>query len=583
MLNDFDFERPKADLSAHSSIVREHVQSDYEVYDYPGEYQQHDPGESYARTRMEALQSQYEIIRGTSDVRALQAGALFKLDQHPRENQNREYLILSVTHTLQSDTYRSAEQSGGSTYTNAFSAMESATPYRPLQHTPKPRVQGPQTAIVVGPAGEEIYTDEYGRVKLQFHWDRYGQADENASCWIRVSQLWAGKGWGGMTIPRIGQEVIVEFLEGDPDQPIVTGRVYNGDHRTPYKLPQFATRSGIKSQSSKGGGGFNEIRFEDKKGEEQVFLHAERNQDVRVKNDSLEWIGHDYHRIVRNDQFEQIEGNLHLTLDGDQNEKINGSISRDIAKNLQEKVGNKHALEAGTEIHHKAGKNVVIEAGESITLKAGGGFITIGPAGITISGVPVLINSGGVAGSGSGCLPDAAKLPIEADDGKPGDTGKVEKAIAKPAVTAKARAASTPINRIAENRASSVDYWRDIEHDAPNFPEAFGARIMRLNAEAGHDIANGFSGLYDTLTDWEKFKALFQYLADPKAIYDGLQETAKEIQALPADKKGEGAYKLLIGGLAAGGGSKLGASVGRKVGKDWARGCWDKENFYDEG
>ena len=277
MLNDFDFERPKADLSAHSSLVRDHVQSDYEVYDYPGEYQIHDPGESYARTRMEALQSQFEIIRGTSDVRVLQTGALFKLDQHPRENQNREYLILSVTHTIQSDAYRSTDQSGGSTYTNAFSAMESATPYRPLQHTPKPKVQGPQTAIIVGPAGEEIYTDEYGRVKLQFHWDRYGQADENASCWIRVSQLWAGKGWGGMTIPRIGQEVIVEFLEGDPDHPIVTGRVYNGDHRTPYKLPQFATRSGIKSQSSKGGGGFNEIRFEDKKGEEQVFLHAERN------------------------------------------------------------------------------------------------------------------------------------------------------------------------------------------------------------------------------------------------------------------------------------------------------------------
>ncbi|MEE9354006.1 MAG: hypothetical protein V3U75_00295 [Methylococcaceae bacterium] len=332
-----------------------------------------------------------------------------------------------------------------------------------------------------------------------------------------------------------------------------------------YKLPQFATRSGIKSQSSKGGGGFNEIRFEDKKGEEQVFLHAERNQDVRVKNDSLEWVGHDYHRVIGNDQFEQIEGNLHLTLGGDQNEEINGNISRDIAIDLQEKVGNKHALEAGTEIHHKAGKNVVIEAGESITLKAGGGFITIGLAGVTISGVPVLINSGGVAGSGSGCSSESVKLPMEADDGKPGDTGKVEKAIAKPAVTAKA--ASTPINRIAENRASSVDYWRDIEHDAPNFPEAFGARIMRLNAEAGHDIANGFSGLYDTLTDWDKFKALFQYLPNPKEIYDSLQETANEIQALPADKKGEGAYKLLIGGLATGGGGKLGASAGRQAGK----------------
>jgi type VI secretion system secreted protein VgrG len=283
--------------------------------------------------------------------------------------------------------------------------------------------------MVVGPKGEEIYTDQHGRVKVQFHWDRYGKRDENSSCWVRVSHPWAGKNWGMIALPRIGQEVIVDFLEGNPDQPIITGRVYNAASMPPYPLPDYAHLSTIKTNSTKGGGGFNEIRFDDKKGSEQLFFHAERNQDVRVKNDSFTWIGNEQHLTVKKDQFEQIDGDSHSTIKGDRNEAIKGTLSIKADMDMQEKVGMKHALDAGQEIHLKAGMNVVIEAGMTITLKAGGGFIVIGPTGVTISGTPVLINSGGSAGSGSGSSPEVPKAPKEAANAKP---GKVDEATPAP-------------------------------------------------------------------------------------------------------------------------------------------------------
>jgi len=274
--------------------------------------------------------------------------------------------------------------------------------------------------MVVGPPGEEIYVDKYGRVKVQFHWDRKGKYNEKSSCWIRVSQNWAGKRWGAMFIPRIGQEVIVDFIEGDPDRPIITGRVYNGASMPPYELPDQKTKSTVKTYSSKGGGGFNELRFEDKKGDEQIFIHAEKDQDIRIKKDLMEWVGQDSHLIVKRDKLEKVEGDKHLGVKGDKNEKVDGTVSLKAGMDLQEKVGMKYACDAGMEIHLKAGMNVVIEAGMSITLKAGGGFIVVGPTGVIISGTPVLINSGGAAGAGTGSSPHPPKDPIEADQAVPG-------------------------------------------------------------------------------------------------------------------------------------------------------------------
>lgn len=345
VLNDFDFTRPSANLKVNAAISREHAISDYEVYDYPGEYEKIDEGDIYAQTRIEELHAGHEQAAGQSNARGMQIGALFKLAGHPREDQNREYLVVSASHRIHSDAYEAMGRSGFSAddlYANDFTVIDKKTPFRTIRSTPKPLIRGPQTAIVVGRSGEEIDTDEHGRVKLQFHWDRYGQSDENSSCWVRVSQTWAGKNWGAMHIPRIGQEVIVEFLEGDPDRPIVTGRVYNGEQIPPYSLPANKTQSGVKSRSSKGGSGanFNEIRMEDKKGEEQLYIHAEKNQDNIVENDETTSVGHDRTETVGNDEKISIGNNRTETVGN--NEKIS------IGNNRTEKVGVNETISIGS-------------------------------------------------------------------------------------------------------------------------------------------------------------------------------------------------------------------------------------------
>ncbi|MFC1636694.1 type VI secretion system Vgr family protein [Planctomycetota bacterium] len=421
-LQDFDFTNTKKDLKARAIINRKHSHASFEIYDYPGEYTETGDGEGYARKRIEELQAQYEVATAESDSRGICTGFIFSLADHPRSDRNREHLITSANYTIQGDEIFSADGASECIYSCSFSAIDSSQPFRSPRITAKPSISGPQTAIVVGPSGEEIHTDKYGRVKVKFHWDRYSKADENSSCWIRVAQVWAGKNWGAIYIPRIGQEVIVEFLEGDPDRPIITGRVYNAQAKPPYDLPGNKTMSTLKSNSSKGGDGFNEIRFEDKKNEEQIFIHAEKDEDVRVKNDVKEWVGQDRHLIVKRDQLEEVGGDKHLTVKGDQNEKIDGTVSLDAGMDLQQKAGMKHALEAGMDVHIKGGMKVVIEAGTQLSLKAGASFIDIGPSGVAISGTPsIMINSGGSAGAGSGCSPDAAKLPKEAATAEPGE------------------------------------------------------------------------------------------------------------------------------------------------------------------
>jgi len=432
-LTDYDFKKPKADLLVKSAMAKPHRHAAYEFFDYPGLYSDTGQGGGLVRHRLEEHQAQFERCEGAGNARGLAAGYLFNLSEYPRKDQNREYLVVSAAYQMQNDAYLpSLHGAATETFACGFAATDRAQAYRPPRTTPKPLMHGAQTAVVVGPKGEEIHTDAYGRVKVQFHWDRYGKADENSSCWVRVSQPLAGKSWGMVALPRIGQEVIVDFLEGDPDRPIVTGRVYNAAAMPPYPLPDNKHLSGIKTNSTKGGGGFNELRFNDKKGAEQVFIHGEKDMDVRVKHDSLEWVGNERHLIVKKDLFEQVDGDRHVAVKGDHNEAVTGTISVKAGQDRQEKVGMKHALDAGMEIHLKAGMNVVIEAGLSITLKAGGGFIVVGPAGVTISGMPVLINSGGSAGSGSGASPEAPKAAKEAADDKAGQSDEARAAAQPP-------------------------------------------------------------------------------------------------------------------------------------------------------
>jgi type VI secretion system secreted protein VgrG len=299
-------------------------------------------------------------------------------------------------------------------------------------------VLGSQTALVVGPSGEEIYTDDdgYGRVKVQFHWDRENEYDEKSSCWIRVSQGWAGGNYGMIFLPRVGQEVIVDFLEGNPDYPIITGRVYNHDNMPPYGLPAEKTKSTIKTRTSKEGGGFNELRFEDKKDSEQIFMHGQKDLDIRILNDEKDWIGRDKHEIIEGNQKKRIGGSDGRGVGGDQLTKIGG--------NRCIKIGGGSIIESGSHYKVEAGGDIVIGAptfklvadgeggirgatlvimADSLTLKSGGSFVTLDAGGVSISGPMVKINSGGAAGSvGSSSAVSMVEPgdPLEAATGDPG-------------------------------------------------------------------------------------------------------------------------------------------------------------------
>ena len=475
-----------------------------EIYDFPGEYAQRFDGvntsggdqqsdlqnifEDNKRTvgiRMQEETVPAILIQGSSHCGQFTSGYKFTLERH--FNANGVYVLTTVRHECRQDDYRST--GAAFSYENSFTCLPIDLPFRPRRTSAKPTVPGSQTAVVVGPPDKELFTDKYGRVKVQFHWDREGKNDANSSCWIRVGQLWAGKRWGASFWPRVGQEVIVYFLEGDPDQPIIVGGVYNAEQMPPYlgdgldsKHKNDPNVSGLKSNTTLGGVGFNEIRFDDTKGKEQVFLHAERNFEVTTKNDSLartygsrhqiigqekdgsktgdqlETIYHDKQIKVDHDQVEQIGNSMqlyiggidggtgdldivvdgekkesvgkddHLHVKGNRKEKIDSDQSLTVGGSQQEKVGMKHAVDAGQEIHLKGGMTVVIEAGMQLTLKAAGGFVDIGPAGVTIQGPMVMINSGGAAGSGSGSGPSSPtdpkqaspKDPTVADDSKSG-------------------------------------------------------------------------------------------------------------------------------------------------------------------
>jgi len=371
---DYDFTNPRAMLLAQAPLPRNHPHDKYEVFDYPGIYEQASEGEEYARTRIEELQVDHELLQGKGDARGLAVGGLFTLGEHPRGDQNREYLITQASYTLNGDAYGSVPGTEESpTYHCDFSCMDSRESFRPARRTIKPVVKGPQTAVVVGRAGEEIHTDEYGRVKVQFHWDRYGESDENSSCWVRVAQVWAGKYWGGMQIPRIGQEVIVDFLEGDPDRPIITGRVYNADQRPPWELPANQTQSGILSRSTKGGtaANANAIRFEDKKGEEQLWLHAEKDQLTEVEHDEDKWVGNDRRKTIDGNETTTVHKNRTETVDQDETitvhqnrtETVDQNETITIHQNRTETVDQNETITIGVNRTEEVGGNESIDIG----------------------------------------------------------------------------------------------------------------------------------------------------------------------------------------------------------------------------
>ncbi len=382
VLNDYDFEKPKASLISKSNNPKSYSNANYEHYDYPGEYTELADGDKWVYNRMEELHTHSLCSEGGGNARGLSTGTLFKLSNYPRPDQNKEYLVASTSFQLQSDAFFSSGGSdNGDDCRCSFQVIESQQPFKPQRLTPKPIVQGPQTAVVVGPAGEEIYTDKYGRVKLQFHWDREGKADENSSCWVRVSHPTAGKAWGGVQIPRIGQEVIVNFLEGDPDRPLITGRVYNADQMPPFELPSSGMVAGMKSNSTPGGGGYNEYSMDDTKGNELIKVHGQFDMDSTIENDLREHVLHDRSRDVTNNETVSVGVDQTYTIGNNQTGSVGVNKTVSVGTNHTETIGSNQSVTIGSNKTETVAINKAETIGVAKELTIGGAYaVTVGAA-----------------------------------------------------------------------------------------------------------------------------------------------------------------------------------------------------------
>ncbi|UDQ75105.1 type VI secretion system tip protein VgrG [Pectobacterium brasiliense] len=410
-LKDYSFKTPAYGLS-HKKMSGElaHQRESYQHYDYPGRYKQDPSGKAFSGYRLDALRSGAVTSEGESNCAGLMPGNTFTLTEHPNATLNAVWQTVSVTHVGQ-QPQALEEESGGepTTMSNSFAVVKGATTWRAAMPY-KPMVDGPQIATVVGPTGEEIYCDQYGRVKLQFPWDRYGVSNDQSSCWVRVSQGWAGGQYGMIAIPRIGHEVIVSFLEGDPDQPIVTGRTFHATNPSPYPLPANKTRTVLRTKTHQGEG-FNELRFEDQAGQEEIYIHGQKDLKALVENDVVWHIKHDAHTEIDNERVTRVKANDHLTVENEKRDHVKGGLSLTVDASMHQKLGQALLVEAGEEVHVKAGAKVVLEAGAELTLKVGGSFVKIDPSGVTLVGPGIKMNSGGSPGCGSGWAGQLPSLP----------------------------------------------------------------------------------------------------------------------------------------------------------------------------
>ena len=441
-LKDYSFKTPAYGLS-HKKLGSEleHQRDTYQHFDYPGRFKQDPSGKSFTQYRLDALRSDAMASRGQSNCAALLPGQTFALSEHPNAVLNTDWQIVSIVHTgKQPQALEEEGGDGATTVTNEFSVVKALQTWRPLLPH-KPMVDGPQIATVVGPSGEEIYCDKYGRIKLQFPWDRYGASNDQSSCWVRVSQGWAGGQYGMMAVPRIGHEVIVSFLEGDPDQPIVTGRTYHATNQTPYVLPEHKTRTLLRTDTHKGQG-FNELRFEDEASREQIYIHAQKDMDVVINHIHRQSVGLDQHLTVNQDQFQRVDRHSHRTVAQDDVEQIgqdhhqligrhfvqkvmasfkrfigggeithlDGSRQTSISGGEELVVGAHQRVVVGTDSYLKA-TDIVLEAGQALTIKGPGGFIKLDGSGVTISGNVVKINDGGSPGAGTAPVPIEPEAP----------------------------------------------------------------------------------------------------------------------------------------------------------------------------
>ena len=421
-MKDYTFKNPAYALMHDHTGAELNHREDYQSYQYPGRFKADASGQPFTEARLDALRNDASTASGESNRADFTPGAKVTLTDHDSERLNREWLLTGIVHTGKQP--QALEEEGGSdltSYSNRFKAVPADRNWRP-QIAHRPVMDGPQMAIVTGPEGEEIHCDEHGRVKVRFPWDRYAKNDEHSSAWLRVSQGWAGGQYGFMALPRIGHEVIVSFLDGDPDQPIITGRTYHATNTPPYALPEHKTRTTLKTQTHKGEGS-NELRFEDEADKEQIYVHAQKDLDLLTENNRTEVIKNDSHRTVENNAFSHIKGNDHCTVDGEKRESVGGDCSQNVAGTFHQKSGKGTLSEAGTEVHHKAGAKVVLDAGAELTISAGGSLLKLDPSGVTLAGPGIKLNSGGAPGSGSGqqALPTEKPAALAANGIKSGN------------------------------------------------------------------------------------------------------------------------------------------------------------------
>ena len=410
-LRDYDFEKSSYVLQAEAAADALFPEPDLEDYSYPGGFLTGERGKPLSQRTMERHRADYRQAEGHSDQPALVSGYLLELSEHPRKAWNGLWLLTSIEHEGKQpqvlEEYVTHDDGGefSQGYRNHFTATPCDVFYRPPKAYPKPRIPGSQTARVTGPKGEEIYCDAYGRIKVQFHWDREGQNNDHSSCWLRVASGWAGDHFGSVVIPRVGMEVLVTFLEGDPDRPLVSSCLPNSMNPVPHELPASNTRSVFRSRSTPGGSGFNELHIEDRKGQELIYLRAQRDMEQKIEHNSRLDIGHERKTTVKGNCITVLDAEQHHRVSGDRKVHLKANDYRQVANSCHTQVGQVLVVEAGQEVHLTAGGSVVVDAGACLALRGGGQQVLISAGGI-FSSTDIQLGGAPVA-----AMPASPQLP----------------------------------------------------------------------------------------------------------------------------------------------------------------------------
>ena len=415
-MGDYNYVTPNTRIASVSANPKPHDNAGFEMYDFPADTTTASFAETYVKIRHEENACGYQVAHGAGTERGIQVGFKIKITDHSVAALNQDYVVIG--HSFEGTNNLADAGGGNATFDSRFEAIPAGTQFRSTRTVPRPVIAGTQTALVVSDFRNDTDTSggadpigaNIGRVKVRFFWDRYG----DDSCWARVSTPWAGKGYGFQNMPRVGEEVLVQFLEGDPDRPVVIGRVHNAENMPPFKLPAGAAYTGFKTLSIDASGNsvagkWNELRFDDTDGSEQIYLQAQHDFDKRVLNDDKTWIGNESHVYVKSDSYEAYDADRHIETTGDHNEALKGKWSMDVTADVHLKSGKMFLVDGGQEVHLKASSKIVLESPMMISLVCGGNFISLGPAGIDIKGTLVNVNTGGAKGSGSAISPQAAK------------------------------------------------------------------------------------------------------------------------------------------------------------------------------